>query len=321
MGFIPRYLTVDARILNTLILNNSVISHFNKKAIRPQGEAKDVQFRGMIYTDGIDVFVLKKNSVSGKKSISLVKNESRYVEVLEEEELQVGIGKCVFGNPVIKRRIIALQYNHGCHDSLYLMHKSSTAKRKSTFRYKRNHKAVETKIKKIRKLRDDMKPDHITTAKLFLSQHISSTTGKEKSINHIQEKPNGLILFRKMKFSSFIHQLKADKHLGKDIRKRFENPAILILGNWPPKQNKYHELIKGIGTRRMLAKEGFEVYLIDKFKTSSLWPACQNGEIKSFKRKYPTMDCHGLLRRCKNQQCLKPVTKSTEDNTVQRKIE
>ncbi|OAD79734.1 hypothetical protein PHYBLDRAFT_162792 [Phycomyces blakesleeanus NRRL 1555(-)] len=86
-----------------------------------------------------------------------------------------------------------------------------------------------------------------------------------------------------MKFSSFIHQLKADKHLGKDIRKRFENPAILILGNWPPKQNKYHELIKGIGTRRMLAKEGFEVYLIDKFKTSSLWPACQNGEIKSFK--------------------------------------
>ncbi|KAL0094980.1 hypothetical protein F4703DRAFT_1728721, partial [Phycomyces blakesleeanus] len=63
------YMKIDTRTLNTLILNYSVIKSvrdINSKAIIPQGEAKDVKFRGMIYTDGIEVFVLKKNSEARK---------------------------------------------------------------------------------------------------------------------------------------------------------------------------------------------------------------------------------------------------------------
>ena len=58
--------------------------------------------------------------------------------------------------------------------------------------------------------------------------------------------------------------------------------------------------------RRMLAKEDFQVYLLDEFRTSSLCPFCQNGELETFKKvqnprpyqreKYPIADRHGLLR-------------------------
>ncbi|OAD69355.1 hypothetical protein PHYBLDRAFT_172606 [Phycomyces blakesleeanus NRRL 1555(-)] len=107
-----------------------------------------------------------------------------------------------------------------------------------------------------------------------MSQHNSSTTSKEKSINYLQEKArvtpamkayyanednsavedqhtSSLLPFRKMKLSNLINQLKADKRLAKNIRKR---------------------------------------------------------------RKYLTVDGHDFLG-FKNQQCLIPVTESTEDNT------
>lgn len=190
-GFIPCYMTIDTHILNTHILNNSVISHLDKevvwgsvlnitaKAMRSHGEAKDVSFRGMIYTDGIGVSVLKQNhetkkkgaggSGGGKKSRSLAENDFQYVEKLEKEELRAGVGKCVFGDP-------------GRRDLLCLVHENSTTESKSTYRYTRNQRSVEAKAKKFKKLRNDMKTDHILAAELSLSQHNSSTANKEKFI-------------------------------------------------------------------------------------------------------------------------------------------
>ncbi|EIE88200.1 hypothetical protein RO3G_12911 [Rhizopus delemar RA 99-880] len=36
--------------------------------------------------------------------------------------------------------------------------------------------------------------------------------------------------------------------------------------------------------RRILAKEGFQVCLLDEFRTSSLYPSCQNGKVEMFKK-------------------------------------
>ncbi|KAG0788277.1 hypothetical protein G6F22_007055 [Rhizopus arrhizus] len=57
--------------------------------------------------------------------------------------------------------------------------------------------------------------------------------------------------------------------------------------------------------RRMLAKEGFQMYLLNEFRTSSLCPSCQNGELETFKKvqnprpyqreKRLIVDRHGLL--------------------------
>ncbi|KAL0092539.1 hypothetical protein J3Q64DRAFT_1808015 [Phycomyces blakesleeanus] len=157
-------MTIYTCILNILILNNSVIRHLDKEAVwgsvmninskatRTQGEAKDVKFRGMIYTDDICV---------------------------ETNNKGIGERKWVFDDP-------------GHCNFFYLMDKGITYKGKSTYRYTRNKKNVETKVKKFRKLRNDMKLNHIIAAKLFLSQHNSSTTTKEKIINYLQEKAKAI---------------------------------------------------------------------------------------------------------------------------------
>ncbi|KAI8388266.1 uncharacterized protein BYT42DRAFT_611336 [Radiomyces spectabilis] len=81
--------------------------------------------------------------------------------------------------------------------------------------------------------------------------------------------------------------------------------------NWSASNVKFHEPIRGVGMRRMLKKQGFEVYLLDEFKTSSCCPDCGD-PLEKFKKvpnprpyrrtKQPEVLCHGLLR-CTNQKC------------------
>ncbi|EIE89378.1 hypothetical protein RO3G_14089 [Rhizopus delemar RA 99-880] len=107
-----------------------------------------------------------------------------------------------------------------------------------------------------------------------------------------------------MKLSSFINQQQADKRLAKKLRERFGNVVILILGNWMAGNVKCHEPIRDVGMRIMLVK-GFQEYLLDESRTSSLCPSYQNSELETFKKvqdprsyqrkKYPIVDDHGLL--------------------------
>jgi hypothetical protein len=94
----------------------------------------------------------------------------------------------------------------------------------------------------------------------------------------------GFLPFRKMKLSSFINQQQADKRLAKKLREKFGNHAVLIVGNWSTGNVKYHGPIRGVGMRRTLAKEGFQVYLLDEFLSSGLYSSCQNDELETFKK-------------------------------------
>ena len=99
-------MTINTYILNTQILKDSIISHLNKEvlwravpdirsnAMKPQEERKSMKFRGTIYTDGVDVSVLKQNydtkkkcGSSGGKSKSIEADEFQYVKNLGKEEL------------------------------------------------------------------------------------------------------------------------------------------------------------------------------------------------------------------------------------------
>ncbi|CAO3674959.1 unnamed protein product [Rhizopus stolonifer] len=106
----------------------------------------------------------------------------------------------------------------------------------------------------------------------------------EDNLTAEDQDADGFLPFRKMKLSSFINQRQADKRLAKKLREKFGHDAILILGNWSAGNVKYHEPIRGVGMRIMLAKEGFQLYLFDEFRTSSLCPSCQNGELETFKK-------------------------------------
>ncbi|KAK9762926.1 hypothetical protein K7432_010857 [Basidiobolus ranarum] len=163
-------------ILNTQILENSITSHLNKevvwgtvidltsKVMKPQGKSKSMRFRGMMYSDGVGVSVLKQKydtkkvcgDSSAKSKSPASEEEFQYVEKLGREELKAGVGKCVLIDP-------------GRHDLLYCMYEESTAENKMVYRYTNNQKAIETKCRKFRKLRENLKIDQVIIAELSLS--------------------------------------------------------------------------------------------------------------------------------------------------------
>ncbi|KAG1495071.1 hypothetical protein G6F47_003807 [Rhizopus delemar] len=259
-GFIPSYMTIDTYILNNQILKNSIVIHLDKevvwgaaldvrsKAMKPQGERKVMKFRGTIYTDGVGVSVLKQNydtkkkgGSSGGKPKSIEADEFQYIEKLGKEELLAGAGKCVLMDP-------------SRQDLLYCMHEKSTVENKMIYRYTSNQKAIETKSRKFRKLRNNLKRDKAIAVELSLSHFKSSTVNKDKFVEYLQRRTrvipfmkayylnedrpaaedqgaSGFLPFRKLKLSSFINQQQADKRLAKKLRERLRNDAILILDN------------------------------------------------------------------------------------------
>ncbi|KAI8075447.1 uncharacterized protein B0P05DRAFT_617285 [Gilbertella persicaria] len=340
--FIPSYMTIDTYIVNTQILRNSVISHLDKeviwgtvlnmksKAMKPQGDNKQMKFRGTIYTDGVAVSILrqtydskKKGSGGGMRNDKKIEEDIAYIESLSQEKLQKRTYKnnCVLIDP--RRR-----------DGLFCMHESSTVEKKRIYRNTRNQRNIETKTRKFMKLCERLKPEAVSNAEAILSRLKSSTVIKDQYAEYIRQKSTmtqvlqeyysnedlpleerntNMLPFRKLKLSSYINRQQSDKRLCKNIRKHFGNDTVIVIGNWSAGNVKFHEPIRGVGMRRMLQIEGFLVHLIDKFKTSSICPVCKD-DVETFKElvnprpfrreKYPTAKRHGLLR-CKNEQCLK----------------
>ena len=136
---------------------------------------------------------------------------------------------------------------------------------------------------------------------------------EEKKSNH----PNTEhFLFRMLRLSAYMDQKRADARLGSSLRNKFGEDAILVLGNWSCGNTKYHEPIRGMGMRRLLRHQGFEVLIIDELGTSKHCQECHQKSLQTFKRvryprpyrrqTHPTVTCHGLLR-CTNQKCLESM--------------
>ncbi|EIE85196.1 hypothetical protein RO3G_09906 [Rhizopus delemar RA 99-880] len=90
-----------------------------------------------------------------------------------------------------------------------------------------------------------------------------------------------LLHFRKLKFSSKLFFDQNDKKLVRSLRAKFGQDAVLFFGDWSAPNVKYQESTRSKGLIRML-KNGFVVYLINEYKTSSHCPTCENG-LEKFK--------------------------------------
>ncbi|KAI9332762.1 hypothetical protein BD770DRAFT_422951 [Pilaira anomala] len=280
-------MTIDTMILNNHILKNSKRSKLDKGSMK---------FRGIIMTDGISISVIKQNSDTSKDdtsnpNASLVEDEEfKYIEQIPNEELRSTDGKCVFIDP-------------GRRDLIYCMHEDSTVNNTKIYRYTRNQKAKETKSTKFRKLRQQLKPKDIQDCEDKLSKCSPLTVKKEAFVEYLKiraevtskmqgynsnedveknKRKKDLIPFRKMKLSAHINKIQSTKRLSKNIRKKFGKDCILILGNWSASRTRLHGPIKGNGLRNSLRKEGFKVYLLDEFKTSSICSSCEN-KLATFK--------------------------------------
>ncbi|KAI8091231.1 uncharacterized protein B0P05DRAFT_634361 [Gilbertella persicaria] len=307
--FIPSYMTIDTYTVITQILRNSAISYLDKeviwgavlnmksKAMKPQGDNKQIKFRGIIYTDGIAVSILKQTFDSKKKGSGgdmrndkKIEEDIAYIESLSQEKLRERTYKdnCVLIDP-------------GRRDMLFCMHESSTVEKKRAYRYTKNQRNIETKTRKFMKLYERLKPEAVSNAEAILSRLKSPTVIKDQYVEYIKQKAT-------------VTQVLQEYYSNEDLP--LEEPTLIdsnLTNVFSAGNVKFHEPIRGVGMRRMLQKEGFLVHLIDEFKTCSICPVCK-GDVETFKEvvnprpfrreKYPTVKRHGLLR-CKNEQCLK----------------
>ncbi|KAG1447498.1 hypothetical protein G6F57_017060 [Rhizopus arrhizus] len=227
-------------------------------------------FRGTIQTDGVGVTVLKKgfNRQTRYTARFTVECEATsYITDLTRRNHQEISGRCVAVDP-------------GRRDMLYCQDKT-------------------WKTKKYRRILQDLKaqdPD-VVQAEQALSQQPSSTVSIEDFDHFLQARS---------KQSVALSDLYGHTITNHDLRAKFGEDAVFVMGNWSAPHARYHELIRGLGFRRLFKKHGFQVFLIDEYKTSRCCPTCHNESLHTFRRvpnprpyqreRYPTVICHGLLR-------------------------
>ncbi|KAL1935927.1 hypothetical protein VTP01DRAFT_61 [Rhizomucor pusillus] len=288
------------------------VVNFESNAFKSQGVDKSIAFKGTINTDGFGVSICKQNFASGfgrkpKKKVKDKKGEFKYIQDLDANTLKNIHPNTVFIDP-------------GRRDLLYCMHQNSTTEKPNTYRYTRNQKAQDSKTTQYRKLTERIKPNDVKICESAPSKHCSKTVDLEKFKAYLKARfdvaPTSsthyqMLIFRKLHFRRYLYRQRADDRLAKYLRSKFGQDPVLVIGDWSARSStmaKFHEPSRGIG----LLRKGFEAYLLDEFKTSSICPNCNNA-LEKFKEvrnprpyrreKMPTVTCHGLLR-CTNANCL-----------------
>ncbi|KAL4213416.1 hypothetical protein AB4K20DRAFT_1819555 [Rhizopus microsporus] len=211
----------------------------------------------------------------------------------------------------ISGRCVAV--DSGRREILYCIHENSTPEQPVRFRYTKQQQDKTWKTKKYRRILQALKAQDldVVQAEQVLSQQPSSTVSIEDFGRFLQARyqqsavlsrfyghtitnhDNGYPLFRKVRLSTYFNKQCAEQKLIQDLRAKFGEDAMLVMGNWSAPHARYHEPIH-------------------EYKTSRCCPTCHNESLHTFRRvpnprpyrreRYPTVICHGLLR-CTNPCC------------------
>ncbi|KAI8076817.1 uncharacterized protein BX664DRAFT_249185, partial [Halteromyces radiatus] len=340
-SWVPSFLQIDTKILYTKILgrtyNNrsppitpafkvavwSEVVDFGRNCWKPQNgndEEHVFLFRGTVYTDGVSLVIAKQNkntTATGlRQQYQPLTRTTQYIDELGAEQHQEIADRCVL-------------IDVGRRDLLFCLHESSTVDEPSTYRYTSNQRRNETKSRRFAKIMLEHKPEEVQHAELVLSQVNSKSLNVDTFTTFLQRRSevwqtlHGFYamemihhgnqqtpLFRKLRLSAYTRGQQSDQRLVHSLRDAFGDNCVLIIGDWSAPHQRHHEPMRGVGMRRMLARHGFEVYLIDEFRTIKICPSCSQYSLEHFgfvpnPRPFRTGDVRrwGLLR-CTSQECM-----------------
>ena len=267
-------------------------------------------FHHMIETDGVSCSILLlRNDLIGKR-IPLLKNKIQEQYIDEVEDVKKYKNK----------KIVAIDPN--LSDLIYCVDKDT--KEANEFRYTQDSRRKECKIKKYNKLILSFKEEEINGKTIIqheteLSHLNRKTLNIEEFKKYIQKKSeiNHLIytfyqktIFRKLKLNGYLNRKRHEQKMINKFKNLFGEPTetIICIGDYEQKKHmKYKEPVKGKGMRNLFRQNGYEVFLVDEYKTSCMCSKCEEGRCETFmKRESPkpykkgkTILVHGLLS-CKN---------------------
>ncbi|KAH9258667.1 hypothetical protein BASA81_003169 [Batrachochytrium salamandrivorans] len=117
--------------------------------------------------------------------------------------------------------------------------------------------------------------------------------------------------YRVLKWRAFVNRRRSEDRMVNRFRDKFggKDEVVLGWGDWGREsQMKFLEPTKGVGMRKLFLRAGYEVVLVDEFRTSCTCFGCEGGACEKFRvvenprpwmrAKRPMVLRHGLLR-CK----------------------
>ncbi|KAI9315769.1 hypothetical protein BX666DRAFT_2028651 [Dichotomocladium elegans] len=249
-SFSRSYIMIDAKIIWQNILGRS----WTEKVPYPGG-----------WDEVIDVH---------SKALKPAENGVLSISCLTAEKHREIAGRCVTVDP-------------GRRDMLYCVHERLTSLEPVKFRYTKQEQDKIRKTTKYRRLIQRLKDqdEEVVRAELDLSGFRSNTL-ENSSFMDQQERPHnpGRFLMRKLRLSSTFNKHRADLKLITELKRKFGETAVFVMGNWSAPHAIYQEPIRGKGFRMLLRKNVFEVFLIDEYKTSKCCPTCLNESLSTYKR-------------------------------------
>lgn len=263
----------------------SQVFNMNNKVFRKKG----YNFNFMVLTDGISISVLFK------KLHKVRKYKEEYIEK------QVNLGDRFRGKNYVtidpgKSDLIY------CMDNKNLDENGNYSEQGNHFRYTQNQRNKEIKNKdylnKVDKIKKEEKINGLTIKQyeIVLSFYNSKSCKYLEFIKFAHSKDMMYVylfihyskpIHRKFRWYRFINKQKSESKMINNFKKKFGDPTktIVIMGDYS--SGSYHmkgkepTITKNI--RILFKKNGYELYLINEFKTSKLCNKCHS-EVKRFEK-------------------------------------
>ena len=274
-------------------LEKKCFYHLDKNNI--EKHKSDYKFNYMIQTDGISCSILLlRKDIQKKRCLKTPKeiHVEKYIhELTEEEYLEIS-----------EKTIVAIDPNMG--DLLYC-----TNGKGDFYRYTQDQRRKELKIKKYRNILQSEKHKEVNDGKTVINLETEFSQYNKKTLdfnefqeyimykNKLNKKLNDFYsvkLFRKLKLNTYMNKKQTEKRMLNRFEKIFgkSEDVIIGIGDFEQiKHRKYKEPVKGKGFRSIFRKAGYQVYLVDEFRTSCRCNYCGEKETEG--------KC-STFRECKN---------------------
>ncbi|KAH9258960.1 hypothetical protein BASA81_002580 [Batrachochytrium salamandrivorans] len=90
--------------------------------------------------------------------------------------------------------------------------------------------------------------------------------------------------YRVLKWRAFVNRRRSEDRMVNRFRDKFGDEVVLGWGDWSRgSQMKFLEPTKGVGMRKLFSRAGYEVVLVDEFRTSCTCFGCEGGACEKFR--------------------------------------
>ena len=284
---------------------------------------KRFTFGHTIQTDGVGCSILWVEKIHHEKRMSML--EARK----EARKTGVKRSKNDHHEPIRKPKVDYVEFKEttknvvgvdpGKSDLIYC---SGGEGKENWFRYTQNQRKYEGRSKKHRKMRSKLSMTLIESKtveawetelsllnrKTLLLSTFKEYLVKKNDINSRLFAHYDQEIYRVLKWRGFINKKRSEDRMVNRFREKFGRKEDVILGwgDWSSGSHmKFHEPTKGIGMRKLFTRAGYEVLLVDEYRTSCRCYGCQGGECVKFKnvenprpwrrQERPMILRHGLL--------------------------